>query len=216
MVMLYSYIRVPYNIAFEAPTPDNSFEQSVEIFIDLMILVDICCSFITDYYSTPGEAISNWSIAWKYASSYFVLDLISMSGLFWLERVEKFGMNHNYRYWLKLFRYTYMGRTFHKIDYIFRVWLHERAKHHAKNGRNVAKSGIRIALLMHIFACIYIFLGENPSANDPTISWSKQEENRYSNLNPDYLVTNIYVTAVYFVATTMTTVGYGDYVASTF
>ena len=143
-----------------------------------------------------------------------------MSGLFWLERVDV-QHTHNYRYWLKLFRYSYISRTFNKIDYIFRVFLHERKKHHAKNGRMVAKSCIRIGLLLHIFACIYIFIGENPFyvANSKELeqTWSKAETKRYADIGLDkkYQHMNIYVTAIYFVATTMTTVGYGDYVATT-
>ena len=53
-VMLFTYIRVPYNIAFGAPKCDAHLERFVEIFIDMVILVDIVCSFITDGYSSPG------------------------------------------------------------------------------------------------------------------------------------------------------------------
>ena len=212
-MLITSYIRVPYNIAFDSPLQEKKLDLFLELFIDVMLFLDICASFVTENNSKSGCRSTNREIAWKYMTSYFLFDVISMAGLFWLEEVKRFGLAYDFRYWLKLFRYSYMGRTFDKIDHVLHAIFNERKKHYTKNGVMISKSIIQIGICMHLFACIYIFIGNNPYNCVKT--WSKKETERYSLLPPEYAQMNIYVTAIYFVTTTMTTVGYGDYVATT-
>ena len=60
-------------------------------------------------------------------------------------------------------------------------------------------------LLYHIFACMFIFLREMDTEGG---SWLNSEYNLYSDLD-------LYITACYFIMTTISTVGYGDISAST-
>ena len=57
-------------------------------------------------------------------------------------------------------------------------------------------------MVFHLFSCIWIILGGLEGG------WRNRE-----NLSED-LETDIYISAIYFVTTTATTIGYGDYVGT--
>ena len=65
-------------------------------------------------------------------------------------------------------------------------------------------------LLFHVFACIWIKLGHIDDNGTP--GWVITERLSYEESLPkDLWYTSIYCSAVYFIVTTSTTVGYGDY-----
>lgn len=103
LLMLISYFMVPYQIAFGGPRGDNAEDFiSLEIILDIIILIDVCINFITDSYSDPGETITNRQIAYRYITSYFVPDVIAfLPGLVTNERYGGFTTIYK----LKLFRY---------------------------------------------------------------------------------------------------------------
>ena len=64
LLLIVSYILVPYHIAFQKPYyPDGKLANAevhiFEIFLDATILLNICLMFVTDNYSEAGEKISN-------------------------------------------------------------------------------------------------------------------------------------------------------------
>ena len=71
----------------------------------------------------------------------------------------------------------------------------------------VAKSLLLLALIIHIFACIWIGLGHTDGQG-----WVQNSDDLRS--HPD-LHLDTYITAIYFIVTTITTVGYGDWLPST-
>jgi hypothetical protein len=71
---------VPYNIAFGLPVDENNNYDDFKyfaIFLDLVILVDIVLTFITDN-SAEGEVtnMTNKIIAYRYLNGFFIFDLI--------------------------------------------------------------------------------------------------------------------------------------------
>mmetsp|Transcript_27671 Transcript_27671/g.20788 ORF Transcript_27671/g.20788 Transcript_27671/m.20788 type:complete len:194 (+) Transcript_27671:1001-1582(+) len=64
---------------------------------------------------------------------------------------------------------------------------------------------VYLTLIVHILACIWVYIG----IVEP-LSWLHAEERKY--LMSDQL--DVYVNSVYFIITTLTTVGYGDITGS--
>lgn len=65
-----------------------------------------------------------------------------------------------------------------------------------------------LVMLFHLFACAWIYIG---NVNDGFPGWRIREGLGVTLLEQRY----IYVTSIYFVCTTATTIGYGDYGGST-
>ena len=100
--LFVTYFAVPYNIAFDLPEVGDQNATSLELFLDVVIFVDIIISFFTDDYPEPGTKPTNIRIAQQYAQNYFVFDALScMPGLFQGE-IGVTGSTLSYK--LKLFR----------------------------------------------------------------------------------------------------------------
>ena len=72
------------------------------------------------------------------------------------------------------------------------------------NVYTLIKTVLILLLIFHIFACCWIYIGSNPDG------WRNITE-QYRQDDPIY----VYITAFYFVTTSATTIGYGDYHGST-
>ena len=79
---------------------------------------------------------------------------------------------------------------------------------------------VQFILIFHIGACVWIYVGKNQSPDEYTPkesgSWYDKQVTHYTKNNPpvDFHM-HLYVTAMYFIVTTATTVGYGDNRAET-
>jgi uncharacterized membrane protein len=84
---VYTFILIPYDIAFNKPRADDTLRINGEVTIDVIIILDIIITFFTD----NGEAferaeMTNGKIARKYITTYFIFDLLaSVPGLIYLE-----------------------------------------------------------------------------------------------------------------------------------
>lgn len=108
IMMTITYLAVPYQIAFGGP--HTSSEREFELFLDVMILIDIFLNFFTDVYSDPGKKLySHKMIAIKYIQSYFILDILSC--LPQLVTLETYKGTH-WIYILKILRYLRIKRSF--------------------------------------------------------------------------------------------------------
>lgn len=126
------------------------------------------------------------------------------------------GESHQY-FLFKMLRFYYLKEVYGSISSLVRYVLLRCGL----NKGNIGKTGYTLDLMImmfwviHILGCLWITLakvtacswvvqkgtnsGENPGCTDKGLP-----------IDPEY-PTGIYVTAVYWVITTLTTVGYGDY-----
>lgn len=115
-MMTITYLAVPYQIAFGGP--HTTSERDFELFLDVVILIDVFMNFFTDIYSDPGKkSYTHKKIAEKYILSYFFVDLLSF--LPSLATLEYYKGTH-WIYMLKLLRYFRIKRSFTQIEDIFK------------------------------------------------------------------------------------------------
>ena len=105
-ILLASFFFVPFNLGFLEPDKNDTHELYRETFVDVMFLIDIFFSFITDNYSEPGEQITNKKIAIAYLQSNFLPDFLSCVPS--LIRSVTWGIDNGaeYYYGLKMLRFT--------------------------------------------------------------------------------------------------------------
>lgn len=72
-------------------------------------------------------------------------------------------------------------------------------------------------LFSHMLACIWISLGllDTDKLEEFQHSWLLRDENNFPYPDDNKSRTTVYCFAIYWILTTMTTVGYGDYTGST-
>ena len=150
-----SYFQVPYQIAFGGP--NSAWEHNVDIFLDIVLLVDVVMNFITDQYSDPSEPLlSNKKIAFKYVTSYFVVDLLSF--------LPQLATNESYKgshwiYCLKMLRYFRIKRSFQQIEDLFKHLGGLFKEHTSYNIRFVLIQIFQFIMTFHLMACVWIILG---------------------------------------------------------
>ena len=161
LFLVFSYFIVPLNIAFGKPLPEDEASRNLEIVLDMVILLDIIISFVTDTYSDPGQVLTNRQIAWNYMKGYFMADLLScLPGLITLET----NNGSTWIYKLKLLRYFQLTRTFNQFETQLTERLKGTKQHMLENIKMVFIVIFRFVLLFHIFACVWIILGK---CNEP-------------------------------------------------
>jgi len=208
--MLYSFINTPYNIAFGLPNEEDSDLKAIEWMIDIIFLVDIIVTFITDNYSKDGlSTVTNSYIAKRYLTSFFLLDCLScVPGLVTSEQYS----GEYFIYWFKLFRFSQLGRTFDQIEEGLRGALRNVKKNVIFNIVAFARNNAFFFFAFHLIACFWITIGRFPDDRG-TLGWIASHHD--ASLPEKYRNTDIYTSALYFVISNATTVGYGDYYAST-
>ena len=176
--------------------------------IDVIWVINIILKFITPYDSGVGPEDRFYEIALKYLFPGFLCDVASTLTLL---------TNYNYywMYYLKFLRVIYFPRSItilhdQLIDPI--VKRCNVSKQARSNVQSIFSQFIILVTIMHMIACAWIFVGEKEGwgswLTNPgfaSVYTAKQ--------NGDY--STIYITSLYWVVTTLTTVGYGDYYGTT-
>ena len=85
----------------------------------------------------------------------------------------------------------------------------------------VINTVFKFLLIFHAFACMWIILGKCEGRDDllyckEPYGWVSRDSSVNEMVNESMKETYIYVTALYFISTTATTVGYGDFGGSTY
>ena len=213
--VLYNIIFIPFflgkkNIYCSTGNYYN-FENIIENFIDFIFLFDFLITFFIGYYNFDEVLVTDYkSIAQNYLKTWFFIDLICaipIKTLFILFNKicydEGFKTtplyNGNYYYLLMLIRLLKIFQVISKNKFLIYI---ENELTNYENFNSYGRLLISVIIFfmsLHIVACIFIFIGKNEYP-----SWIVNFNHQNKNFNQLYLV------AIYYTITTVTTVGYGD------
>ncbi|XP_043466910.1 potassium voltage-gated channel protein eag isoform X3 [Leptopilina heterotoma] len=216
----YTAIMVPYNVAFKNKTSEDVFLLVVDTIVDVIFFIDIVLNFHTTFVGAGGEVVSDPKvIRMNYLKSWFIIDLLSCLpyDVFNAFDHDEDGIGSLFSA-LKVVRLLRLGRVVRKLD------------------RYLEYGAAMLILLLcfymlvaHWLACVWYSIGRSDADGGVQYSWlwklANVTQSPYS-----YLWTNastapelvagpsrrtMYVTALYFTMTCMTSVGFGNVAAET-
>ncbi|XP_054262290.1 potassium voltage-gated channel protein eag isoform X2 [Macrosteles quadrilineatus] len=218
----YTAIMVPYNVAFKNKTSEDVSLLVVDSIVDVIFFIDIVLNFHTTFVGPGGEVVSDPKvIRMNYLKSWFVIDLLSCLpyDVFNAFDHDEDGIGSLFSA-LKVVRLLRLGRVVRKLD------------------RYLEYGAAMLILLLcfymlvaHWLACIWYSIGRSDADNGVQYSWLWKLANvtqaPYSYIwnndstQPSPELINgpsrrtMYVTALYFTMTCMTSVGFGNVAAET-
>uniref|UniRef100_A0A1A9W8S6 Cyclic nucleotide-binding domain-containing protein n=1 Tax=Glossina brevipalpis TaxID=37001 RepID=A0A1A9W8S6_9MUSC len=215
----YTAIMVPYNVAFKNKTSEDVSLLVVDSIVDVIFFIDIVLNFHTTFVGPGGEVVSDPKvIRMNYLKSWFIIDLLSCLpyDVFNAFDRDEDGIGSLFSA-LKVVRLLRLGRVVRKLD------------------RYLEYGAAMLILLLcfymlvaHWLACIWYSIGRTDADNGIQYSWLWKLANVtqspytyvYNNDSSAELINgpsrkSMYVTALYFTMTCMTSVGFGNVAAET-
>lgn len=216
----YTAIMVPYNVAFKNKTSEDVSLLVVDSIVDVIFFIDIVLNFHTTFVGPGGEVVSDPKvIRMNYLRSWFIIDLLSCLpyDVFNAFDHDEDGIGSLFSA-LKVVRLLRLGRVVRKLD------------------RYLEYGAAMLILLLcfymlvaHWLACIWYSIGRSDADNGVQYSWlwklANVTQSPYSYIWPNDSTSpelingpsrkTMYVTALYFTMTCMTSVGFGNVAAET-
>ncbi|KAF4667390.1 hypothetical protein FOL47_003600 [Perkinsus chesapeaki] len=203
---IYQAVTIPFSLAFyqsEAERLDSDIMQFLPI-QDAVFAVNIIVTFLTGFYSNGALVRDPKVLALRYLKSWFILDVI---GAF---PYLVFRSETSVCQWLRLLRLLIVGRT----GYL-RHQIMSRIEYKVQNEMlfillGIAKLVTLLILVAHWGACIWWSVGVSGylSGNGPE-GWIPEFGLEYTDLWTASRAEQ-YTACLYFMTSTITTVGYGD------
>lgn len=211
---------VPYNVAFKNKTSEDVSLLVVDSIVDVIFFIDIVLNFHTTFVGPGGEVVSDPKvIRMNYLRSWFIIDLLSCLpyDVFNAFDHDEDGIGSLFSA-LKVVRLLRLGRVVRKLD------------------RYLEYGAAMLILLLcfymlvaHWLACIWYSIGRSDADNGVQYSWlwklANVTQSPYSYVWPNDSTSpelingpsrkTMYVTALYFTMTCMTSVGFGNVAAET-
>ena len=215
--ILYSVFYTPLKLAKDNSfcENDNNFIIITKLFIDIFYIIDFLISFFRGYYTKDQEKLvtDNIKIIKNYLTSSFLSDLIEAypfnSHSYYICKNDN---NIHYSSYdtelynliihsLSLLKAFKISKILRRNCNQFITRLKEKLSTNVKTDNiiNLLFQIFTYVCGIHIMACFQIYIGKHNFPN-----WIIK--NKFEN----YSFCSIYVTSVYFLITTVTTVGYGD------
>ena len=212
LLLLYTATVTPYQVCFVEEEDDTWF--IIGSIIDGLFFIDIIINFHSAYTDLDGKLIIDKKLIMKnYLKTWFFIDIISCVPFQVIFQDEDGNSNHNkliklvrvpklYRL-IRVLRLLKMARLFNKsttkkIIKILQIdW----------NFLRLLKFGASTMILAHIVSCFWFYTTRIDEFDPDT--WVIKSR------MIDKPKSEIYVASLYWVITTLTTVGFGDIVAYT-
>ena len=217
VLVFYSMFSIPYQLAFYfMQTGIKGFEFSLNLIIDLVFIFDIILSFFTAYYDIDETLVKYYYLmALHYIQTWFIVDFLSgipMNSI--LDLIILKYPNSDYAIStrtfyqgkvtvmyssLKLLRLIKAMKVFSMNSFIDKITSSVKQTVFVAKTIRLITTLLIFSMLMHLFACLVIFVGYNSYPN-----WIVN-----LNLEPNDSK-NIYIASLYFICTTVLSIGYGD------
>eukprot|EP00736_Rhodelphis_marinus_P009283 Rmarinus@m.5457 len=219
LLILYCLVAYPYRFAFE-PDGERTLDSHwffPDLLTDLFFASDMLLKFNTAYFTSGGTlVVDRKRIASTYFHGWFLVDLVSTLpldvmlptrklGLFRLARVSR--LSRIFRL-LRLVRLVRLAQTTSKIDDIEVAWVASLLK--------LCKILFFIFVLAHLTACMWFMSVSFAGMSDEVHRGWVESYAVFLGLDPDvdHGTSTYYAWSLYWAFTTITTVGFGDIVAT--
>jgi len=211
---IYSLIFIPYEMADDCfcYKRKNIYSIYIKFIIDILFMVDVIINFFLEFYSKTEKLIKIRSkIINNYLTGWFFFDLLNavpMNIIYhYYCKNHPFKICHTYEKnspsyllvslkCLKALKIFKMPAT-KKNQFISR--LTELASDNTTETVDLIIELLLVIFGLHILSCIHIFIGKYTYPG-----WF------FANEFQEHSIFNLYMISVYYLITTMTTVGYGD------
>ena len=219
LITFYYLLYNPYyfssNTKYYAPNKFY-FHEILNIIMECIFIFDFLLQFIRAYYDFDENLIkNNKKIFFNYINSWFFFDLICILPFFTLLKLHQkelfdYEFKSTCRYYCQENNILYL-LTFLKMFKIIKLISRNQNKFIALLENNLSNIKffndwgslffqiILSIIFLHVTACIHIFIGRNSYPN-----WIIE-----NNISEDNYTT-IYISSIYFLIATITSVGYGD------
>ena len=201
-----------------------SFNNISNLFIDVIFIFDLIINFFKSYYNFEEQLITKSNqIFFHYIKRFFIIDLISAIPYYTiikfiaLNRYVKYGItkncsnyyNHQINDFFQIFEILKLIKVFKCVsrsnvstNYILNLL---NSYSFFENWSHLIFNVCLFFLLLHLTTCLHIFISSTSYPN-----WIILNNLNFSSLP------NIYLSSIYFILTTVTSVGYGDIIGNTF
>ncbi|KAI7798929.1 putative potassium voltage-gated channel subfamily H member 8 [Triplophysa rosa] len=219
LATFYVAVTVPYNVCFIGDQDLTRSTTVTDIAVEILFIIDIVFSFRTTYVSKSGQVIFDArQICIHYMTTWFIIDLVAALpfDLLYAFKVSVVSVVHL----LKTVRLLRLLRLLQKMD---------RYSQHSTVVLTLLMS--MFALLAHWMACIWYIIGKKEvesNADTWDIGWlhelGKRLESPYEEVGTGAVngtvsngpsLRSIYIAALYFTLSSLTSVGFGNVSANT-
>ena len=190
----------------------NYIEVFFNIFIEILFLFDLIINFILGYYNEEDKLIKkSTKIIKNYILGYFIVDLLSSIPFNTISFYYCKKSNNQICHTFESSNIIILLLTCMKAIKIFKIFGKKKNQFITKINEkcsdfiflddliNILSNIFFVILGFHIVSCIHIYIGRHTFP-----SWI--HKNEFQNY-PTFI---LYIISIYYIITTMTTVGYGD------
>jgi len=213
MMIIFSVVSVPVRLGFDLSNDDAIWVYS-DWGIDAFFLLDIAINFRTCYFDDRHVLVTSLKyISENYVKTWFIVDILSTIPIDKILSSEGGdGVNASNTRSLKLIRVIRLVRLFKLVKLLKQQQSQETEELISINPivLKIAKLLITLVFIAHFFGCFFAFLtlkDDGDYDNEDYDSWWKADGESFDLTNNKG---KIYLSAIYWAFTTMTTVGYGD------
>jgi len=209
-LLAYTATIMPYRLTFEDHTPVGW--RAIDYIVDLLFLADLLINFVSAYYDDEGTLVKDPKLLAKaYLKSWFIIDFLAVLPMDLIQQLfidrDSSYTQVRYNFFLRLIRLPRLYRLLRilRINNIFKFikgtpfleWLELHSLF-----LRIMTFFLVTATMVHIMACIWFFEARLDSENEE--NWiSRYYYTKETNAS-------MYLTSLYYVISTIATVGYGD------